>query len=337
MRVLLPSLAAAVVILATNQPASARPVDTQPTTASATVTSVPQLANGTEVDSSTAAQEVDKYWTPERMKNAIPADNSIPGAVNDTPEPGQLPDTGGAEGSTPPAAPEKSPAGGIGVRIVESDVVGKVFYRNPVDGKNYVCSASAINSPSKQLVATAGHCVNTGGANGKAGQWMENWTYVPRYREGARPYGNFAAKEFRAFNGWINSKDFNWDVAMVTTWQGSGGKIVNVTGGHGLSYNYDRAQAVTVFGYPVNRNGGQVQWWCTGTTKRVSLTDGRIEIGCDFGGGASGGPWLRNYSDSSGLGYINGVTSTITSNGWNRSSYFGDSVKQMFDDQGSRT
>ncbi|WP_445528982.1 hypothetical protein [Streptomyces cyslabdanicus] len=54
-------------------------------------------------------------------------------------------------------------------------------------------------------------------------------------------------------------------------------------------------------------------------------------------GGSSGGPWMRVFNQSSGLGQTNGVTSTIDSAGVNRSSYFGDSVKQMFDDQGSVT
>lgn len=50
-----------------------------------------------------------------------------------------------------------------------------------------------------------------------------------------------------------------------------------------------------------------------------------------FTGGSSGGPWLRAYNDSSGLGYVNGTMSTLTTTGWNRSSYFDSKVKSMFD------
>ncbi|MCC3651935.1 hypothetical protein LIX60_10735 [Streptomyces sp. S07_1.15] len=43
---------------------------------------------------------------------------------------------------------------------------------------------------------------------------------------------------------------------------------------------------------------------------------------------------MRRFDESSGPGHPNGVTSTINSEGRHRSSHFGDSVKQMFDDQG---
>ncbi|MEV0692892.1 hypothetical protein [Streptomyces sp. NPDC050388] len=46
---------------------------------------------------------------------------------------------------------------------------------------------------------------------------------------------------------------------------------------------------------------------------------------------------MRVFGQSSGLDQTNGVTSTVNSVGVNRSSYFGDSVKQMFDGQGSVT
>ncbi|MFJ1550709.1 hypothetical protein [Streptomyces sp. NPDC088246] len=46
---------------------------------------------------------------------------------------------------------------------------------------------------------------------------------------------------------------------------------------------------------------------------------------------------MREFDQSSGLDQTNGVTSTVDSAGVNRSPYFGDSVKQMLDDQGSVT
>jgi V8-like Glu-specific endopeptidase len=218
----------------------------------------------------------------------------------------------------------------LAVQITETATVGKVFFTKP-SGGDFVCSASALNSASKQLVITAGHCVHEGSGGG----WMLNWTFAPRYRNGTRPFGTFAAKQFRAFNAWIDSGDLRRDVAMVTTWPLNGQKLVNVVGGHGLSWNYPRDVAVTVFGYPGNRDNGQLQWYCQGTTR--GLSDGRIEIQCDFGGGSSGGPWLREFNDSTGLGYVNGAMSTLATGGWNRSSYFDDAVKAMFDAQGGVT
>ncbi|MEV7418220.1 trypsin-like peptidase domain-containing protein [Streptomyces sp. NPDC089919] len=267
------------------------------------------------------------YWTPERMRDAIPLDR-----LSDRPDPGaRSAGPTGRPGSTPAARP--AAAAPRSILVNESAAVGKVFFRDPSDGLNYVCSASALNSDSKQLLITAGHCVH----EGRGGTWMQNWTYVPRYRSGARPLGTFAAKQFRAFNSWMSDSDLNRDVAMVTTWPLNGNKVVNVTGGHGLSWNYSRNQAVTVLGYPGNNAGGEIQWWCQGTTQQVSVFDGKIQIKCNFGGGSSGGPWLREYNDANGLGAVNGVTSTVNSDGWNKSSYFDDAVKGMLDAQGGVT
>ncbi|TQN32519.1 trypsin-like peptidase [Haloactinospora alba] len=318
-------LVAAMVNPAAADPGSAGPATPDP---SGTTRAEATFSDGTGI-SAESTERMEDYWTPERMSEATPA-SPPEGAEAGSGAASRSTGTDGTPGSVPSSQPEGD---GPSTMVTESDAAGKVFYTNPSDGKDYMCSASALNSSSKQMVVTAGHCVH-GGENGT---WMENWTYVPRYREGDRPHGTFYAKQLRTFNGWINDSNLQWDVAMVTTWPQDGDKLVNVTGGHGLSWNYDRSQDVTVLGYPVNKENGEIQWWCQGTTQRVNPADGRLELQCGFGGGASGGPWLREFDDSSGLGHVNGVTSTVTSDDWNRSPYFGDAVKDMFDEQGDVT
>ena len=295
-----------------------------PGATAATTGHTPRLAGGAAVDSTADAAALARYWTPERMRTAIPLDGPQSSPATAQSKPGPT----GRPGSTPSAAGRTDTLGPL---VTESAAVGKVFFTDPGNGLNYTCSASALNSSSKQMLITAGHCVH----GGSGGTWMTNWTYAPRFRSGARPFGTFAAKQFRTFNSWISSSDKGRDVAMVTTWPLNGSKIVNVTGGHGLSWNYSREQAMTVMGYPGNRDNGQLQWACTGTTRAVG--DGRLELRCDFGGGSSGGPWLREFNDANGLGQVNGAMSTLATGGWNRSSYFDDSVKAMFDAQGSVT
>ncbi len=297
-------MAVAALLATSSGLASAIPADAgRPADGAATLSARATLADGARVDSRSEIDRLEKYWTPERMAKAVPAD--VPG---------------------PRAAP----------RVNESSAVGKVYFRNPVNGGDYMCSAAAINSPSKQMVTTAGHCVNTGGVNGVAGHWMQNWVYIPRYRSGARPFGTYAAKEYRSFNGWINSGDLTRDVAMVTTWPLNGARVVDATGGHGLSWNFSRTQHMTVLGYPGNKDNGELQWACQGTTQQDGAGP-KIAMHCDFGGGSSGGPWLRELNDANGLGSQNGVMSTISSGGWNQSPYFDDPVKAMFDAQGSIT
>ncbi|MFF8959372.1 hypothetical protein [Streptomyces sp. NPDC014894] len=333
-RTVLSSLAAAALVLGSGQLASAESTaQTPPAGDSSTVSKTAELAGGEGVDSRRAALEVEKYWTAERMAQAIPADNFLPAPPGSGKGSARKAGPTGKPGTTPAAAPAKKSK--TGARVADSAAVGKVFFKNPADGKNYVCSAASINSPSKQMVTTAGHCVNGGGTNGTAGQWMQNWTYVPRYRDGVRPFGTFAAKQFRTFTSWTNNSDLARDVAMVTTWPLNNNKVVNVTGGHGLSWNFSQNQATTVFGYPGNHNNGQVQWVCQGTTRAAGAS--YSELQCNFGGGSSGGPWLRTYSEANGLGSQNGVMSTISGGGWNQTPYFDNAVKQMFDDQGSVT
>lgn len=312
--------------------AMAAPADPAGTTGSTA-----RLDNGQAVGSAATAQNVANYWTTDRMRRATPVPEPAPGPATKSP-------TGeptGPPGSTLPAKAIASAANSLAdgnlqlaSAITESAVAGKVFFRKP-SGGDFTCSASALNSPSKQLVITAGHCVH----EGSGGNWMQNWVFVPRYRSGARPFGTFSAKQFRTFNAWISNSDRSRDVGMVTTWPLNGNKLVNVVGGHGLNWNYGKTVDVTILAYPSNFNNGEIQQWCQGTTRAVSIFDGRIEIRCNFHPGASGGGWLMSFNNSTGLGQVDGVLSTITTDGsgWNRSPYFDDAVKAMFDAQGSVT
>jgi V8-like Glu-specific endopeptidase len=299
----------------------AAPVDPAGTTSSTA-----RLSDGQAVDSATAAQKVANYWTPDRMRRAIPVPEQTPGPVTKS-QPAQ---PTGPRGSTPPAKAVASGAGSVTPMIAESAVAGKVYFHKP-SGGDWQCSGSALNSPSKQLVITAGHCVH----EGQGGDWMQNWTFVPRYRSGSRPFGTFAAKQLRTFNSWASSSDLSRDVGMVTTWPLNGNQLVNVVGGHGLNWNWGNSVAITILAYPANANNGEVQQWCQGTT--ADGGGGTIEIPCNFNGGSSGGGWLMSFDDSTGLGQVDGVMSTLDSTGMNRASYFDDSVKAMYDAQGSVT
>ncbi|MFG2004047.1 trypsin-like serine peptidase [Spirillospora sp. NPDC048911] len=339
------AMAAAAALTALNGPAigaTAPSSATGPSSASdpsASTSADARLADGSRVNSQAAAGKVTRYWTKDRMRRAVDVsqstDSSSPALRAAAPH--------GKPAATPAADPTaqavkaaaRKLAGGdarLAIQIAESATVGKVFYTKPSTGlPGYKCSASALNTPSLQLVITAGHCVH----EGAGGTWMRNWTFVPRYRNGAAPFGTFAAKQFRSFDAWMNSSDNRRDVGLVTTWPLNGQKLVNVVGGMGLSWNWPQAVPVTTFGYPSNFNSGEIQQWCQGTTRAVS--DGRIEIACNNGPGASGGPWLRNFDANTGRGSVNGVFSTITTSGWNRSPYFDDAVKAMVDAQGSVT
>ena len=275
------------------------------------------------------------YWTAERMAHARSGDQLAPkanGAAAQTAPRGGAPGTVAPSAATRPAPQNRGTAhsrsGDVSTMAVSaSSTVGRAFFHNPANGYDYSCSASALNSGSKELVLTAGHCVH----GGAGGTWMTNWVFVPLYNYGSQPYGQWSAKYFTTFNSWISSSDLNRDVAMVTMWPNASGALVNVVGGNGLAWNWGFYNPVTILGYPAEYpyDGGW-QWACQGTTTRFG-SEYKVALQCGFTGGSSGGPWLLQYDNNTGLGYANGAMSTLEpSTGWNRASYFDDAVYNMY-------
>lgn len=177
-------------------------------------------------DASEADLRVLNYWTEERLNDAVSVDMiaSNSSATREArPQIGQM----------PPQRVLSDPVlarAGLGQersagKVTNfSKVNGKVFFTNASDGRNYMCSGSALNSSSKRLVITAGHCVH----GGKDGTWHKNWVFIPDYHHGQRPYGTFQAKTFRTFNAWMEHGEgrlgFERDVAFVTTCTNESGK-----------------------------------------------------------------------------------------------------------------
>jgi V8-like Glu-specific endopeptidase len=293
------------------------------------------LAQASTTVSASSAGLAATYWTTDRMAHALPGDLLAPkpaAASTATPAPRT-----GARGSVAPSpATRPVPARGSAhsrsgdvstLAVSASATVGRAFFHNPSNGLDYSCSASALNSASKELVLTAGHCVH----GGAGGTWMTNWVFVPLYNYGSQPYGQWSAKYFTTFNSWMSSSDLNRDVGMVTMWPNGSGALVNVVGGNGLAWNWGFYNPVTVLGYPAEYpyDGGW-QWACQGTTTRFG-SEYTVALQCGFTGGSSGGPWLLQYDNNTGLGYANGAMSTLEpATGWNRASYFDDSVYNMY-------
>lgn len=318
---LLAALAAVVLALAAPGGAEARPGHDSP--AFEVVTA----------DETVSAEAIAGYWTPERMAAAVPMDtpaldparpDAVDGEVDDLLD--DLED-GAALDLVEPASGE------IGTFDAAhfSRNTGKLFFRTP-SGQNKYCSASAINSESKRLVLTAGHCLHEGGG----GDWMQNVAFVPAYSQGNRPYGTFPWRVMTTFTAWIDNSDRKRDVGMVVTAPNESGQIlVSTVGGHGFSINPSRQTYVHVVGYPGNRDGGEIQWNCWGTTSRWSLFDGGLKLSCGWEGGSSGSPWLRDYQ-SNGLGYAMGVLHGFAGAD-NYSPYFDNAVGDMYDDMKDRT
>lgn len=335
------ALAAAALVLGLSSPVSADPAapsgpePASPTAASQMATVWDPDSNQTISASSLDAQQiVEEYWTPERMAAAEPV--TAPTGESE-PDDDFAPLTSGksqdlSEPHWTPELERLQEEFGTADEAHFSYTNGKVFFRNPSDGGNYSCSGGAVNSGSKRMVVTAGHCVNTGDGTDR---WMQNWVFVPGYQNGDEPRGRFSAYWFDSTTGWTQDGSHRRDFAFVTTYtNGSGQLLVNAVGGHGLTINPGRPY-VHIAGYPGNRDNGQVQWNCWGTTSAWSSSDPGQKLACDFGGGSSGGPWLRDFG-SNGLGYVISNMQGIAG-GDNYGPYYDDHVGDIFDNAADRS
>jgi V8-like Glu-specific endopeptidase len=287
------------------------------------------VAAQARTEGATTQATAESYWTPQRMRDAVPADKLAPtsstpstrdshatGAPSVAAAP-YAPSTGAAEGLAPRAAaitpdavtpdaitPDATTPDAITPSAVNaSTTVGKIFFHNASDGRNYVCSGSTINNP-KNIVVTAGHCVH----GGRGGAWHTNWVFVPYYDHGNRPYGTWSAKQLTSFLGWTRDGNRDWDVAFVNVWPNGSTRLVDRVGGNGLTINYPKNLYVTLLAYPAAPPfDGQWQHYCQGNM--YAYGSQQVGFNCLLTGGASGGPFLYQYNNNTGLGFVDSVIS----------------------------
>ena len=185
--------------------------------------------------------------------------------------------------------------------------VGKVFFTKPGIG-NFVCSASSIGGDG---VFTAAHCVHDSVTN----TFWTNWVFVPAYKDGAAPYGQWTANHLWVQGGWVNGGggDFRYDLGGAVLNRKSGKKISQAVGFLGFIWNINANAHWTLIGYPqAPPFNGKLQQICqTSYAYSAGATaPDPVGVGCDLTGGSSGGPWIRSYSKTAGASnYLNGVNS----------------------------
>jgi hypothetical protein len=221
-------------------------------------------------DNKQTADEVVRYWTPARMQNAKPAERLV--------------------GRSPKAKPGSGPGTSVEVTLPYPSAHGKVFFTSN-SGTNYVCSGTALASTNESVVWTAGHCVNEG-----PGDFYKNFLFVPAYRDGAAPYGKFAAPTLLTTSGWQENGEFGVDVgAAVVTTNESGLSLADAVAERPIVFNSIRNQSYQLYGYPAARkfNGQRMRVcntaWLMDDTSTSPFTMG---VPCDMTGGSSGGGWV---------------------------------------------
>jgi glutamyl endopeptidase len=139
---------------------------------------------------------------------------------------------------------------------------------------------------SERTVATAGHCVHTGGSNG---QWRTNIVAYPGHNGTTAPFGGCMATRLFAPQGWTGSVyapgggDPAYDYGAVQL----NCAIGNRTGWYGLGYPAGQVtgSCTTTHGYPVDRPG---QWASTAVVRAEDANF--IYVQNDFTTGQDGSP-----------------------------------------------
>ncbi|MDX6636273.1 MAG: hypothetical protein QOF06_2476 [Solirubrobacterales bacterium] len=237
-----------------------------------------------EAAEASARDRVLRYWTPQRMESARPLE-----LVRD----------GNGKAHLRLGRPAPASASFLTVATPEAppySVNGRIFIR--IRGKRGYCSGTAIDSPTRQLVLTAGHCVNAG-AEYRGNLWYRDLLFVPAYTAGKAPFGAFAARRNKVFapQQWRRRSNSNFDVgAFLTAPNNQGVNVADaVGGGAAIALDLPRNQRFASFGYPGNLRRMQACNSSYAGDDRLSFPlpgPPTLGIGCHWAPGASGGGWL---------------------------------------------
>lgn len=185
-------------------------------------------------------------------------------------------------------------------------VVGKILYIDDA-GEEHGCSGASIAADGKNTVWTAGHCVHPGDGRGSDG-FYDLVLFIPGYKESLdtpgeydAPWGEWVAQSFVAPEAWTQDKDYNEaDLAAFTVRAPSGyTNLTDTVGALGYKFGYGSDWPDIIdSGFPgegYNRTDmdGYTQFYCTGDVVDAmnwNPLDNRLEMNCDMGAGASGGP-----------------------------------------------
>ena len=160
----------------------------------------------------------------------------------------------------------------------------------------YVCSGTVVNSPTKNIVWTAGHCVHEGGPGGT---YFDDFAFVPGRRNGSSDLGVWFADKALTTNQWRQSEDeetmFQHDVGALVMEPLEGVEIADAVGARGIRFNQSPDQLYDSFGYPAEAPFDGEKLWLCDSDPGMQLGTGSLAfmgIGCDMTGGSSGGGWI---------------------------------------------
>lgn len=272
---------------------------------------------------------VEDYWTPERIARAQPvtvpasvaAESKAQGSERDVLQ--RDAQTVSAQGVSSqktishPVDPSVD-VFTIGGEPKKNWATGKLFMTD-INGKDYFCTASVVNSSSKHVISTASHCLFDLDTKAEYKNVVFMGGFKLRERRNLTFVINKMAISPTLKKEGLSARGMWFDIAFASTHPNRKGlSPVDVLGAHGFIVGAKPGvRKVVIPAYPLNLRGGEVQQFCRRTTDVVKWRhepNNRIYrfnrvFDCHFQVGASGSPWLVDYSDETGHGYAIGVSS----------------------------
>jgi hypothetical protein len=249
--------------------------------------------------SSPTPHQVEEFWTPTRMAAARPLEMTVDRMGRPDVQLGPLPRAARA-GYSVVEAPEAPPVAWNGRLFVVQD------------GEEGSCSATAIDSPTRSLVLTAGHCVNTGPRHGRPGAWSSYLEFVPGFNLGAAPYGAFVLSgQPRSLPGWTREGNPDYDLGAFLVGPNVEGIALEdaLGGGARIVTDLGHKQTFESFGYPggTERMRTCVSGYAGQDPATITLPGPpTVGIRCRWAPGASGGGWLIEGGQA-----IDGITTYL--------------------------
>lgn len=215
-------------------------------------------------------------------------------------------------------------------RVWPYRTVGKLFFRRGT--QNFVCSASSIGGCA---IITAGHCLHSG--NNSQSGWATNVVFVPAYKDGNAPFGQWPARNFTVRTQWYAngiSKGLSEDIGGAVLYKQNNQSISQRVGWLGFAWNWSRSQHWLSHGYPAaapfNGKRMQINAGSYAYDGSVGASPAPVGMGNDLTGGSSGGPWIWRFGTGN---VVNGVNSYRRKANPKEmfSPYFGNAAKSLYD------
>ncbi|RII96128.1 serine protease, partial [Clavibacter michiganensis] len=255
--------------------------------ASAAVLAVPVAASAQDASVVVASASADHaaavaHWTPAARAAALAADApSVAGSASAS---------GSTRSATLSASDDASAASGAPVPHPDEPFVGVLFYVS--GGRNHACTASVVDTPSGDTIATAAHCL----ADRRTGAATTLATFIPGAQGASAPHGIWPVRVAAVSSAWTATGRASDDAGFARV-SGPAGEVLAASVGaaepvfgSALVPATVQAPNLAVLGYPTAGSATASLEACEGRPRHD--TGGQTSLPCTLGTGAAGAPVL---------------------------------------------